>query len=558
MRIIALPFVFLCSCIAGWYNNSELVAAHSVKTGNQFVYDYTSEGTGYSDIQMLYNTDSAVKAQPFFYRHSLQTTAVNIHCRIRKTIITAEEDSVLVCFEIIQPDVRIESNSLPVDAGMITKEMALPVFASMSMTGNIFSVKTDTAVSYLTAGIIKNILSNTQAVIISGNKSWQVKEEDINGRFKAGYELLDKKAGMVEYRKTNLGYEKIKSARQGQRFLPDNKTTIITDSSGVVQRISTSESLITLFGADTIVASGSSTEYTLISATTVDHPTKLVYARLERSGRYLKATALSAPISGEDINRMVYKNTLADDSFETLTEKMKAVSARDKQYESELVRKFRALAWLSEPGCSKMAALLKKATPASDTFRIISNALAAVETPFSVNELAAVISERRNEEPVMIQLLPILATSPSPTANAADVVQELAFAERGNAFISSTAQLTLGGMVKSLSATDRKKANELIDIITERMKNSRDTLQQLLVYGNTGSYGLLPVYSFYINDPMVSDEIKKAAVFAMRLIDHKEIPSLLKQLSVNKDTVISKAANETILFREQYFRERFQ
>ena len=62
-----------------------------------------------------------------------------------------------VCFEIIQPDVQIESGALPVDAGMIIKEMAMPVFAEMSVTGNILAVKTDTAVSHATAGIVKNI-----------------------------------------------------------------------------------------------------------------------------------------------------------------------------------------------------------------------------------------------------------------------------------------------------------------------------------------------------------------------------------------------------------------
>lgn len=51
----------------------------------------------------------------------------------------------------------------------------------------------------------------------------------------------------------------------------------------------------------------------------------------------------------------------------------------------------------------------------------------------------------------------------------------------------STAQLTLGGMIKNLSTTDRKKADELTDTIIDNMKNSPDTLRQLLVYGNTGS-----------------------------------------------------------------------
>lgn len=552
MRIIAAPFILLLACIGNRYNDTPAFV-NTEKAGRQFVYSYSSEGIGYSDIQMLYSTDSATKAQPFFYRSSLQTTGVNIRCKIKKTIIAYEEDSMQVCFEMLQPDVKIENGALPVDAGMITKEMAMPIFADMNLAGNILHIKTDTAVSYITAGIIKNILSNTQAVILSKEKkSWQVTEENTVGLFKANYRVVHNGADSTEYLKVNSGYEKTKSAKKEQKFLPDSKTTIITKPSGVVQRISISESLVSLFGADTIVASGSSTEYKLLSETIIGRRELLAFEKFAQSGKYLKAVALSDPLSSEEISRLAYKNTLNDDNFKTLMEKLALVNTLDKNYESELEKKFRALAWLSQTDCSKMAALLQNATSESDTFRILSHALTAVETPFSINELAAVISRRRNEETVMVQLLPALATSSTPTGKAADIIKELAFSNGANAFITSTVQLTLGGMVKNLRATDKKKADELTDVIIENMKNSTDTIQQLLVYGNTGSYHLLPVLSSYISNPLVSDDIRKAAVFATRFIDHEEVVSMLKKLSADKDSVISKAANETIEFRSEY------
>lgn len=566
MRLIALPFILFCSCIGTRYGNGGARPSEEVIAGRQFVYSYASEGAGYSDIQMLYNTDSTAKAKPFFYRPSIQVTGVKMRCQLRKTIVHFDGDSMLVCFEIMQPDLQIESNFLPVDAGAISKELTLPVFAEVSGSGKILSVKTDTAVSYLAAGIVRNILSNTQAVILAGDKeSWEVSEDDINGTFNAGYRMVNRQADSIVYRKVNLGYEKIKSAKSGQRLLADNTTTITTDPSGILQHIQISESLMTLFGMDTIVASGSRTDFQLLSASTVDLQATVAYSTLEQSNSYAKASALSAPISDEDINRMAYRNTLGHDNFETLLGKLRLVPLQDKKYESELVKQFRALAWLSEPGCKMMADLLRTARPTSDTFRVMSNALGAVETPFSIDQVAIVIAERRNEEAVMMQLLPILATTPTPTSKAADIVRGLAFGKPAlasrdteNAFITSTAQLTLGGMVKSLSAFNRQKADELTGIIVENMKDSRDTLQQLLVYGNTGSNRLLPVYTAYINNPLVSDEIRKEAVFAMRLIEEHEVPALLDQLSMNKDTIISKSANETIRFREQFFRDKLK
>lgn len=558
MRIIAGTFILLLYAFIGSCYYSMPASANTKRTGEQFIYSYSSEGIGYSDIQMLYNTDSGVKAHPFFYRANLQTMYVNINCKIRETIIRTVDSLIYVCFEIHEPVVKIKNNTLPVDVDEIAKEMALPVFIDMSVAGNILSVKTDTAVSYLTAGIVKNILSNTQAVIFHGNnQGWQVIEENTIGLFKAEYTIVNKNTDSIEYQKANIGYEKIKSAKKGQRLIPENKTLIVTDPKGIVQKINISETLVTLFGEDTIVASGSSTELKLLSTVSISHKELLAFKQLEHSGKYLKSVALSAPISDEEINRMAYKNTLDADNFETLSEKLRLVTIHDKQYESELVLKFRALGWLSETDCSKMAALLKDAEPESDVFRIISNALAAVKTPFSINELAGIIAKRKNEESVMAELLPVLATTTTPTAKAADIIKELAFSKTGNAFITSTARLTLGGMVKNLVSIDRIKADELTDIIIENMKNSRDTLQQLLVYGNTGSYRLLPVISSYIRNPSVSDEIRKAAVFATRWIGNKEVTSMLEKLTISKDTILSKAANETILFKNNYLNENF-
>jgi hypothetical protein len=549
---MVVPFLLLSAGIGSCYN-SKPVYINAGKASDQFIYSYSSEGTGYSDIQMLYNTDSTVKAQPFFYRPSVQMTRVDIHCKIKKTILGSADDNMHVCFEIIQPYVKIENSALPVDADMIMKEMTIPVFADMAIAGNILSVKTDTAVSYLTAGIVKNILGSTQAVLVNaGKKSWQVTEENTVGLFKANYEVVHQGKDSIEYLKTNVGYEKIKSGKKGQKLLPDSKTTIVTNVSGMVQRIQTSESLVTLFGADTIVASGSNMDCKLLSVSTIAQKDMSAFEQLEHSGKYQKPVALSDPISDEEINRLAYKNTLADDNFETLMTKLGVMNAYDKEYESDLVKKFRALAWLSEADCIRMAALLKNAAPGSAVFRVICHALAAVETPFSINELALIVVERGNDEGVMTELLPVLATTPTPTGKAADIVKELAFSKRPNAFIITTAQLALGGMIKNLAYTDKRKADELTDVIFENLKNSTDTLQQLLVYGNTGSYRLLPVISSYISDPFVSVEIRKAAVFAMRLIDNKEVTSLLGKLSVNKDTVISKTANETIEFRNQY------
>lgn len=554
MRIIVGTFVLLSLyAFVGADSFSNKATINTIECGELSLYEYSSEGTGYSDIQKLYNLDSTIKVPSFFFRSNLQSTHLTIHCKIKKTIIASEANLNNVCFEILEPNLVIENNTLPVFVEGIKKEIIRPVFADISAEGNILSIKMDSSISYITAGILKNIISNTEAIILpEKNLGWQITEENYLGLFKANYKLVRKSADSIEYLKTNIGYEKIKSAKKGQKFIPENNTVIITNPSGKVQRINISETLITVFDNDTIVASGSRTQYKLLSTSIISHKEQVALKQLKLSKRYMQSVALSDAISEEEINRMAYKNTLANDNFETLTKKLKLVSSHDQQFESDLVSKFRALAWLSNKDCSKMAGLLKNAAPKSTVFRIISHALAAVKTSFSINEIARIVANRKTEEAVLVELLPVLATTTQPTGKAADIVKELAFSKTGNSFIASTAQLTLGGIAKNLFPIDSKEATDLTNDIIKNMKKGRDTLQQLLVYGNTGSALILPIVLPYISDTTVSNEIRKSAVFATRWINQNEVTALLGNLTTNKDTTVAKAANETLSFRKEY------
>jgi len=98
-------------------------------------------------------------------------------------------------------------------------------------------------------------------------------------------------------------------------------------------------------------------------------------------------------------------------------------------------------------------------------------------------------------------------------------------------------------MIKNLRTGNRKKADELTGFVIEHMKNSPDTLQQLLVYGNTGSYCCCRHFLPISGIPLCRLKCEKTAVFALRLIDHSEVTTLLGNLALNKDTVLSKAAN---------------
>ena len=197
-----------------------------------------------------------------------------------------------------------------------------------------------------------------------------------------------------------------------------------------------------------------------------------------------------------------------------------------------------------------MGDVLKKSPLESPMFKIMSNALASTETPQAINTLVSVIEARQQDEAVVMELLQILAITTKPTDKAINIVKKLAFSTN-NVAIASTAQLALGGLSGNMKTINPEKADAVIDFLINKMHGQTDTFQEILVLGNTGSPKVLPIMKSYIYSS-ASPEIRAAAVASLRLVEQNEVQNLLASLSVSKDSILSKAAIETIDFRASH------
>jgi hypothetical protein len=81
------------------------------------------------------------------------------------------------------------------------------------------------------------------------------------------------------------------------------------------------------------------------------------------------------------------------------------------------------------------------------------------------------------------------------------------------------------------------------------MENVQDTIQKVLVLGNTGSPSVLPLLEFYIIDSSSSKEIRVCGISALRLIDSEEVSLLIKGIKHNNDKLLLNTINEVIEFR---------
>ncbi len=150
----------------------------------------------------------------------------------------------------------------------------------------------------------------------------------------------------------------------------------------------------------------------------------------------------------------------------------------------------------------------------------------------------------------------MLTTAKHPTDKAIEVIKSIAFTyeEPQNYFTASTAQLALGGMANQLRKIDTLKSNILTNYLMEKIRQETDTIQQLLVFGNTGSYLVFPRIKLLINNNLVSKDIKIEAITALSLINNKNVSNYLKKLLNNQDEYIKNKAQKVLNFQDNYFK----
>ncbi len=197
------------------------------------------------------------------------------------------------------------------------------------------------------------------------------------------------------------------------------------------------------------------------------------------SNNYSDRTTLSAALPDDKINQLAYRNTLGHNNWEALYSQLQTATAqRDSLQKDSLVLKFRALAYLYPATCNKMASILILAPHSSFTFKVLKNALETAEITIAKNALVNVAKARKKEEDVMIDLLPVFATTVAPTEEMIDFVKEMASDTTNSGAVIGTSQLALGGIAYHLKKLDIKRSTAICQFIVDKLRNEKDTMQK--------------------------------------------------------------------------------
>ena len=513
-------------------------------------YSISLESEGYSDIKKLYEIDSLKGRTSFFSSPSLSTITTYLNCDLKKVWISESDSGSTVSFQLINPILSIKNNEIEYIDEQLLSDLTKSIFIKVNAKGRFTAVSYDSSISSMAATLQKEIVARLQFVRSAEDASiWEDEEENINGIYRAAYKLLKADTASRSYSKQISRFNKSNVQKPGQEIIVNSQQTLQIDNSNSIINIELSEALVTLFGKDTISAIGSRMRVNRKNAGTLDYETSHQLKVLLAAGNYNKWTTLSATKSQEEIYKSAYLKTLGKDNWKTLNEKLQNILQGDKAQEDTLLLKLRALAWLSNADCKKIADKLMQAEPHTISYKVLLKALSITETLLATEQITKVLKFRKEDEKVVMDLLPVLATTKYPAPGSVDLLKEILNDKSTTDAIKSTVQLTLGGMAYNFIKKDSAVAKEIVHFLLWQLKGKVDTVQYLLVLGNTGSPMIIPELKLYLTNP-VSEEVKITAINALRFINNKETENMLYDFSLAKDSAIFKATKDVLEFRK--------
>lgn len=518
----------------------------------QYTYSYENEIISYSDVQKLYSNDTSAERKLFWGNNNLQSFQIHISAIVKQTFFQSDANGYSAVFDIFATKITTDGDINLVDTSTLVKGFKQPIFVEYNGNGKIKFVRIDTSISFLCERFVKDLISHFQFIKNQNEHTeWFTNEDNVNGECKVKYNLLEMKDGFFSYNRKRLAYTKLPLAEKSQKIEIESIGNLTVDSNYIINNGKVSEVEYSIFGSDTISASGSKYSINLISHNTVGDSLRNHLVMLSQGRAFSKKSTLSAAHTKEEIRRLAYANTLNDETFISLKEKLK--TTLDSASENKLTLQFRALGYLFPNECYAMGNLLEEKIFGSQSYRVLVTSLSQVGNAAAINALSQVLHKRKKEDKLVIDLLPIFAIYKTPTAESVSIIQEFAFDTSATSFIRSMAQLSLGGISYNLRKISLDESEIIVRTLYESLYLGTDSLQKILCLGNTGSPNVFSFLKSISTDTLVSSKIRGYSVYSMKLIESDSVTIFLSQFQNYPDSIISKSAKDAIMFRNQHF-----
>ncbi|BCM94474.1 hypothetical protein IAD21_06381 [Abditibacteriota bacterium] len=529
---------------------------YHLTVGQDLTYSITYSNSAHADFRSLLPDDKSGGSPPLMPSNLVQAVQSNVVGKWVMIVVAQNaKGSVWAChLEDAQISLHVGEEAVTEQAEAVRRDLERPLFARVTPQGKVLDVRFDNDTQSVSQGFARALLGASQFVVPTNPKNeaanWEATEDDTLGKYVARYEtspansrVQGSKDGVDDashaesgalFRKTKVRYlpgstATTNEAPMAQTIKPDTNILARFDlRSGYLTSLRGSEKQSVSLAGQSVAHAQTDIVLKLKSQSSLDAKAlEDLQTQNAQSEKAVEPVSLFVAPSADEVREASRKSTLGQETLGTLLSELAKHQKAGETENSELYLKFRALADLHPESCPFLGKLLAVVPAGSLSFRVLSESLAAVDSPEAQEAIVFAIQARPNDQEALLRLIPPMGMKENPSPSAQKVVGELAKSSR-DFKVASTAQLALGAMARSLAKSSPARSVQIVDAILgqlEKAKSPGEIQQLLLMLGNTGSVHALPALQRYSRSESIP--LRTTAVNSLRFINSPTAERLL-------------------------------
>jgi hypothetical protein len=457
----------------------------------------------------------------------------------------------------------VDGQEATTEEGLVSQALANGLLYATGPNGQIRKLWLPPQTGAVVKGVVKAVLALTQVVSVEDAPgpaaSWQVNETDHTGTYQVRYSRLAPEGPLSVLQKQKLNFVPALDAGKATRsfrsaqYLPTGSLRLTLDTaSSQLRSINGTESHDVLI--DDQRTGHSDTRFAMTWQRNATLSAQALVTQQKQAQAQLAVTnpgSLLAAPTREESDTLLYRQKLGTATLATLTAQLNLLNKGQPLAGSptDLYQKLKALIYLQPATSTALAKGLAAKSLNQPGFKLVINALSTVGSPTAQTALAQVIKARQRDKNAMVQLIPVLGMLEQPTSATQDLLRSLAL-DNSDEDVSSTAQLALSIVARTLSADDPAHAQALLAEVLAHLGHPQDVpavQKQLLLIGNAALPKYLSMALGFANDPR--DEVRSDAMMALRFYPVGQVgPRLVQALRADADATTRRDAATALGF----------
>lgn len=543
------PLALLIPLLFGVVYPSQ-ITAYKFGIGQKLVYEFEIRTASKIDFGILFKNDKPSSMNDITAPMGLaQDLDIHFRASLSISIFGTENDRFLISCLFVDPLLHLitSQQEQTIQNETISNDLRQKVFCELDRNGRVMAVCFDANAERMSRNLARSCLAKMQCVFpdtsASGSKTWQIEEENPNGRFIAQYEEIpDSKevtpqkatSKLKNFRKSILFYQQSPQVQSSSSLkeviiMPEGSLEAKFDlQDGFLKMISGSEEELYFVGDRQVGYSQSSIHVNFVGLEELSYK-EIAALKTEYESRKVVTPPqpLYVPISLEEARIIVEKSTLGDDLIDKLLEDLKQAEASGKKEDTLLYLRFKAFAFIHPEACERIRDLIIEAVPGSISRKLLSQSLIAAGHSEAQAALVHVIRSLPDDPDFRNGLIQSFTLVTEPSERTICELKDFAI-QPNDERAASLSLIVLGSLARNLSESNSEEANQIVDWILSQLtktKSEREKDILLISLGNSGSVLGLQMVKNYLTHP--STILRASAASALRWIQEKEVDELL-------------------------------